>query len=505
MHFFVTGGIMIAHFSRNISTLFLKTFAFLAVLPVVTGVSQAFAANTQLAETLEATLTEPFDGDFEAILERGYIRVLIPFSKTGFFIDKGVQRGSSVDLMTEFGKYLDGKHGKKVQDFEVVLIPTPREKLFSSLAGDKGDIAIGNLTITEEREKLASFSTPLLKDVHEVPVTLDTVADLEAPADLSGHKIYVRKSASYFQSLEALNRKLDREGKKSIEIEVADERFEDEDILEMLAAGTVPMAIVDQHKAELWLEILDGLKLHPGAAVRTDGEIAIAVRSNAPRLLEEINGFAETVKKGTLLGNIIFKKYLQEADYLRNMRDESYQADLEKFTALFERYGEEYDFDWLLIAAQSFQESKFDPKAHSHAGAVGLMQIKPSTAEGDPINIKGIAADTDKNVHAGVKYLRHIADQYFSDLADDQADQTFFALAAYNAGPSRFGKLREQAEKQGYDPDKWFGNVEWIVAAKIGRQPIEYVGNIFQYYVVFHNIRKHEQAGAAAEKAAVTE
>ncbi|MFN3251067.1 transglycosylase SLT domain-containing protein [Roseibium album] len=491
-------------FTRTIAARAQNILALLFILPAILVHASAFADDTQLAESLEATLTEPFNGDFEAILERGYLRVLIPFSKTGFFIDKGVQRGSSVDLMTELGKHLDELHGKKVADFEIVLIPTPREKLFSNLADGRGDMAVGNLTITEERRKLVSFSTPLLKDVHEVPVTLDSEPELTAPKDLSGRKIYVRKSASYYQSLEALNRKWARDGTKTMQIALADDRFEDEDILEMVAAGTVPMTIVDQHKAELWLEVLEGLKLHPKAAIRTDGEIAIAVRSDAPALLAEINGFAATVKKGTLLGNLIFKKYLQEADYLRNMRDESYQADLEKFTKLFERYGEEYKFDWLLIAAQSFQESRFDPKAHSRAGAVGLMQIKPSTAEGDPINIRGIAADTDKNVHAGVKYLRHIADQYFADLAGDQADQTFFALAAYNAGPSRFEKLRKQAEKQGYDPDKWFGNVEWIVAAKIGRQPIEYVGNIYQYYVVFHNIRKHQEAGAAAEKATAT-
>ncbi|MBG6158098.1 membrane-bound lytic murein transglycosylase MltF [Labrenzia sp. EL_159] len=491
-------------FTRTIAARAQNILALLFILPAILVNASAFADDTQLAESLEATLTERFNGDFEAILERGYLRVLIPFSKTGFFIDKGVQRGSSVDLMTELGKHLDELHGKKVADFEIVLIPTPREKLFSNLADGRGDMAVGNLTITEERRKLVSFSTPLLKDVHEVPVTLDSEPELTAPKDLSGRKIYVRKSASYHQSLEALNRKWARDGTKTMQIALADDRFEDEDILEMVAAGTVPMTIVDQHKAELWLEVLEGLKLHPKAAIRTDGEIAIAVRSDAPALLAEINGFAATVKKGTLLGNLIFKKYLQEADYLRNMRDESYQADLEKFTKLFERYGEEYKFDWLLIAAQSFQESRFDPKAHSRAGAVGLMQIKPSTAEGDPINIRGIAADTDKNVHAGVKYLRHIADQYFADLAGDQADQTFFALAAYNAGPSRFEKLRKQAEKQGYDPDKWFGNVEWIVAAKIGRQPIEYVGNIYQYYVVFHNIRKHQEAGAAAEKATAT-
>lgn len=483
---------------------FAKTLLILTLFlfgEVTISKSGARAADTKLADTLEETLRRPFKGDFDAILERGFLRVLIPFSKTGFFIDKGVQRGVSAELMMEFEKYLEKTYGKKTRDFEIVLIPTPRDKLFSELAEFRGDIAIGNLTITDERKKQATFSTPLLKDVHEVPVTTSDVPEMTSPADLSGRSVYVRKSASYYQSLEALNRKLARDGKKTVDVELADERLEDEDILEMVAAGTFPTTIVDQHKAELWLDVLDGLKLHPEAAVRTDGEIAIAVRSDAPDLLKVINGFVDTVKKGTLVGNLLFKRYLKEAEYLRNMRDETYEASLEKFTKLFRKYGEEYDFDWLLIAAQSFQESKFDPKAHSRAGAVGLMQIKPSTAEGNPININGIATDEDKNVHAGVKYLRYIADQYFPDLAHAPADQTFFALAAYNAGPSRFGKFRDQASKEGYDPNKWFGNVEWIVAARVGRQPVEYVGNIYQYYVVFHNDRKQRQAGTAAVKA----
>lgn len=455
-----------------------------------------------LADTLESKLREPFEGDFDAIIERGFMRVLVPFSKTGYFIDKGAQRGSSYDLMTEFAKFLEKTHGRKMSDVKLVLIPTSRDNIFTDLSEHRGDLALGNLTITDKRLELANFSDPLLTGVLEVPVTADTVDDINTPEDLSGQTIYVRKSASYFQSLEDLNKKLEDAGKDPIKLEIADERLQDEDLLEMVSAGAIPMTIVDQHKADLWLEVLKGLKSHPKAAVRTDGEIAIAVRQNTPNLLKETNGFVETVKKGTRLGNIIFKRYLEEASYLRNMKGEGYEQKLNEYQPLFEKYGKEYKFDWLLIAAQSYQESKFDPKARSRAGAVGLMQIKPSTAEGNPINIRGISADPDKNVHAGVKYLRFLADEYFPGLSAEETDQIFFALAAYNAGPSRFKRMREKAKKQGYDPDKWFGNVEWIVASEIGRQPIDYVGNIYQYYVVFHNERMRREADAAAKKAA---
>ncbi|CTQ51684.1 Membrane-bound lytic murein transglycosylase F precursor [Roseibium album] len=477
-------------------------YLFLPSTPPTQPTQSPQPSEPVLADKLEANLRVPFDGDFDAIVDRGYMRVLVPFSKTGYFIDKGAQRGNSYELTSEFGKFLDKTHGKKMRDVKIILIPTPRSNIFTDLSEKRGDLALGNLTITEKRQELVTFSNPLLTGVLAVPVTVDTVTDINSPEDLSGKTIYVRKSASYFQSLEKLNERLASEGKDIVNLEIADERLGDEDLLEMIAAGAIPMTIVDQHKSELWLEVLKGLKTHPKAAVRTDGEIAIAARKNAPNLLKEVNGYVETVKKGTRLGNILFKRYLQEASYLRNLRDEGYEVDLDKYQALFEKYGNEYDFDWLLIAAQSFQESKFDPKARSRAGAVGLMQIKPSTAEGNPINIKGISADPEKNVQAGVKYLRYLADQYFPGLSSKDANQVFFALAAYNAGPSRFKRLREKAKKKGYDPDKWFGNVEWIVASEIGRQPVDYVGNIYQYYVVFHNERLRRKAEAAAKKAA---
>ncbi|MBN9671122.1 transglycosylase SLT domain-containing protein [Roseibium aggregatum] len=459
----------------------------------------ASTTEAGLADSFEQRLRDPFDGDLEALLERGYVRVLVPFSKSFYFIDKGVQRGISVDVANEFRKYLLKTHGKAAKNVAVTLLPTSRDKLFQDLAENRGDIALGNLTVTADREKLAAFSAPLIKDVHEVPVTSGKVPDLTSPQDLSGKEIHIRKSSSYFESLEKLNESLSDDGKEPVKLVVADERLQDEDLLEMVAAGAIPMVVVDQHKATLWMEVLEGLKSHPKAAVRTDGEIAIAVRKSAPELLKLVNGYAATVKKGTLLGNILIKRYLKEAEYLKDLTAEDYESALQDVRNLFQKYGSEYKFDWLLIAAQSYQESKFDQKARNPTGAVGLMQIKPSTAQGNPINIDGVAQDPEKNVHAGVKYLRHLADQYFAGLSKEKADQMFFSLAAYNAGPSRFARMRKEAEDKGYDPDKWFGNVEWIVASRIGRQPVDYVGNIFQYYVVFENERKRRKDSAVAK------
>jgi len=399
---------------------------------VLLSLQTASAAGASLADNFEQRLRKPFDGDLDAMLKRGYVRVLIPFSKSFYFIDKGVQRGISVDVANEFKKYLVKTIGKPAKDVDVVLLPTQRDKLFHDLAENRGDIALGNLTVTSERKKLVAFSSPLFKDVREVPVTSDKVPDLTSTKDLSGKTIHVRKSASYYASLEKLNETLSGEGLDPADLVIADERLEDEDLLEMVAAGAIPMVIVDQHKAALWLEVLDGLKTHPEAAVRKDGEIAIAVRKNAPELLKLVNGYAKTVKKGTLLGNILIKRYLKEAEYLKDMAADDYHPALQKVRGLFEKYGDKYEFDWLLIAAQSYQESRFDPNARNPTGAVGLMQIKPSTAQGNPINIKGVAKDPDKNVHAGVKYLRHLADQYFAGLSADQATSNCSGLICRN-------------------------------------------------------------------------
>lgn len=474
--------------------------AVVAVTTALLTTASARALEPSLAQELEDVLREPFNGDFDAIVERGYLRILVPFSKTFYFIDNGVQRGTTVDLMSEFGKFLEKRHKTKIRDGQLVMVPTPRAKLFTDLAEGRGDIALGNLTITPEREELVAFSAPLFKNAQEVPLTPASTPDIASPNALSGMEIHVRPSSSYHASLIALNKTLEADGKDPVRIVDVDENLEDEDLIELVKAGAVPAIIIDKHKADFWMQVFEGLKVHPDAAVRADAQIAIAVRKDAPNLLAEVNAFAKTVEKGTLLGNIILKRYLKDAGYIRDLQSGNRKEAFEKLLTLFQKYGDQYSVDWLLIAAQSYQESQFKQDVRSGAGAVGLMQIKPSTAAGKPIEIKGVAENPDNNVHAGVKYLRYLADKYFADLKDDPANQTFFALAAYNAGPSRFAKLRAEAEKKGFDPNKWFGNVEWIVAKRVSREPVRYVGNIYKYYVVF--ARETERFLSKSETAA---
>ena len=183
------------------------------------------------------------------------------------------------------------------------------------------------------------------------------------------------------------------------------------------------------------------------------------------------------------------------------MKRSASREEQRKFRALvkyFQQYGAQYDLPYLLLAAQGYQESQLDQSRRSRAGAVGVMQIKPSTAEGPPVFIKGVDKDVEKNIQAGAKYLRWIADEYDKDEPMTRVDKGLFALASYNAGAGRISALRRKAKKMGFDENKWLGNVEVVVARDIGRETVQYVGNIYKYYVAYRShcpTRARDEAG----------
>src|SRR5262249_3784985 len=147
---------------------------------------------------------------------------------------------------------------------------------------------------------------------------------------------------------------------------------------------------------------------------------------------------------------------------------------------------------WMLVAAQAYQESGIDQSKRNPSGAVGVMQIKPETAADDPILINGVDTSAERNIEAGVKYLRFIVDQYYADEPMDRLDKGLFPVASYNAGPARIARLRKKAAEMGLDPNKWFGNVEVVAADEIGRETVQYVSNIYKYYVTYSMFREGE-------------
>jgi membrane-bound lytic murein transglycosylase MltF len=365
------------------------------------------------------------------------------------------------------------------------------------LVAGRGDIAAANLTITPERGQLVAFSEPFARGVSELPVTTRRHQPISCAEDLVGLPVYVRYSSSYYESLEGLNARLRAAERPLVQMHTVNESLEDEDILEMVQAGLLPAAIVDSHLAQVWSRVWPALVVHSNAAVRTGGQIAWALRKNSPQLAALINDFVRTHRQGTLLGNVILHRYLRSVSYLTNA---AASTELKKFNAtigLFRRYGAQYSFDALMLAALGYQESTLDQRARSHHGAVGVMQLMPATAADPKIGIPRIDS-VENNIHAGTKYLRWLHDTYFKDARMDALNRTLFTFAAYNAGPGRIAKLRAQAGPAGLNANVWFGNVEVLAAREIGRETVQYVSNIFRYYLAYALITQHERERADA-------
>lgn len=436
------------------------------------------------AEDESLGLGEAHFGDLDSMLLRREIRALVPYNQTYYFIDGSERGGIAYESLTLLEKELKEKYKSQAPTLNLIFIPVTRDQLIPALANGYGDIAAGNLTITDERQEYVDFSNPFISDAREVLVSGPKSSSVESLAELSGKTLYLRKSSSYYTHVQRLNDSLETAGMRPVRIELAEELLEDEDILQMVNAGSVPFTIVDLHKADFWAKILNNIAVHEDLAIHRGGQIAWAFRKDSPQLAEEINAFVENHKKGTLMGNILFNRYLQDTDRLKNHTAEREMAKFDATINYFKKYGERYDFDWLLLAAQGYQESRLDQSLISSAGARGIMQLRPSTARDPNINIPDISTP-ENNIHAGTKYMRFLRDRYYEHLYMDPFNKTIFTLASYNAGPRRIAQMRKKAIDNNLDPNVWFGNVELITAREVGREPIDYVGNIYKYYLSY--------------------
>ena len=469
----------------------LVTVAVLGLFLVPTTSNTALAdAPKKKASYGLALPTAKHTGDLDDMVKRRTIRVLTVYSKTVFFIDKGTQRGTAYDAMTAFGDELNKKLKTKNLRIHMVFIPVGRDQLLPALVEGRGDIAAANLTITPEREALVDFSDPVLTGVREIAVTAPGMPPLASVDDLSGRTIFVRRSSSYYHSLVALNQELKKRGKAEVVLKPAPENLEDEDLIEMLNAGLVKILIVDSHKAQFWKQIFPQINLYPEVAVRTGANIGWAVRKNNPKLKAELNELNRKFGVKTTFGAVTLQKYLKSTKFVKNAANEE---EIRKFRALidtFRKYGDQYSLDWILMAAQGYQESRLDQNVKSPVGAVGVMQVMPAT--GKELNVGDINL-TDPNIHAGVKYIRFVIDQYYKDEPMDDLNKGLFAFASYNAGPARINSLRKETARRGLDPNVWFDNVERVASEKIGRETVTYVGNIYKYYVAYRLVQEERQ------------
>jgi membrane-bound lytic murein transglycosylase MltF len=452
----------------------------------------AVAGDSDDKEALLEHLSEPSTGDLDVIIKRGFVRVLTTYNPLYFDYMGFEQHGLAVEIARAFEAHLRKTLGKHAHSLHVVLIPVPRNELLTKLAAGLGDIAAANLTVTPTREELVDFADPMYPDVHELIITGPGAPEITSFDDLAGTEAHVRPSSSYFEHLSALNRSRKKEGRPEIPVRPADERLEDYDLLDMVDKGVVPAVVVDSHTAALWVQVFANIRVHENLVIHSGGAIAWAVRKNNPELLGVMNGFVRTARKGTLLGNTLLKRYLDKTVWMENVVSGSSREKYQDTIEIIKRHSKAYDFDWLMIAAQGYQESGLDQNKRSPSGAIGVMQILPGTAADTNVAISNIQ-DTENNVHAGVKYLRFLRDRYFSDAGIEPLDGVLLSLAAYNAGPHNIVRARKQAASTGFDPNQWFGHVEVAAARTIGREPVTYVCNIYKYYVVYRHLEELRQ------------
>jgi membrane-bound lytic murein transglycosylase MltF len=315
-----------------------------------------------------------------------------------------------------------------------------------------------------------------------------TVASLD---DLSGKDVFVRKSSSYYESLVALNEKFTAEKKSPVILREAPETLEDEDLLEMLNAGLVSLVIVDKALADFWKQIFPQLTVHDNIAVRTGGEKAWAIRIGSPQLKAKLDDLARRHKVGTSTGNQSLTLYLKNVKYVKNAASERERKKFQALIKYFQKYGDQYDVDWVLMSAQGYQESQLNQNAKSPVGAIGVMQVMPTTANDMKV---GDVTEVEANIHAGIKYMRWMIDHYYANEPMTKLDKALFAFASYNAGASRISQLRKEAAKRGLDPNVWLHNVEYVAAEKLGQETVTYVSNIYKYYIAYRLVLESQAA-----------
>jgi membrane-bound lytic murein transglycosylase MltF len=429
----------------------------------------------------------PWKGDYEDLIERRVIRVLVPYGGYQFYYDDGQPKGAVYELVQRFETYINEQLGRRNIKVYVVVVPVSRDELLPALLKGHADFVAADLTPTEARSIEFNFSRPLLTGINEVIVTGPAAPEIAALDNLAGLEITVRPSSSYFEHLQRLGATMEEAGVEAPRIKRADELLEAEDLLEVVNAGMIGMTVLDDYKARFWAGVFPEITVREDLVINEGGSIAWATRKDTPELLKVINQFLRKYGKGSMIGNDTFNRYLKDASRVRCANSGQNTQKIEELARVFQDYGERFDFDWLMLAAQGFQESGLRQDRRSPAGAIGVMQIKASTAADRNVGIDDIST-VDNNIHAGAKYMRFLADRYFSDEGIDDLNQWLLTLAAYNAGPAKVARLRREAKENGYDPNIWFNNVEIIAARRIGRETVTYVSNIFKYYAGYQVI-----------------
>ena len=468
----------------------------MSALALVTLAGAAFAAGESPAvkgERAPTTLqvgTRPWTGDFDGMVKRRIVRVLVPYSKTFYYVEKGRARGVSAEIIDVLEAEINKDLKSKTLKVKLVALPVARDELLPKLVEGYGDVVIADTSVTPERQKRVDFTRPMFPRIDEVVVTGPGGPEVNALDNLSGKEVYVRPDTSYWEHLTELNRKFAAAGKAPVKLVPAPDEFEAEDILEMLNAGLVGVTVMDRYKVRMWQPVMKGLVIRENARVSEDNDYAFMIRKESPQWKAVLDKFVAGHARGTMFGNSVLNRYVKSDKFVKNAAGADERRRFGDVVAFFRKYGDEYDMDHLLMMAQGFQESALDHSVRSPVGAIGVMQVMPAT--GKELKV-GDVTQLEANVHAGVKYMRFMMDRYYKDEPMTPLNKGLFTFASYNAGPARIASLRKEAVKRGLDPNRWFHHVELVAADKIGPETVTYVANIYKYYTAYKLLETQEE------------
>lgn len=470
---------------------FLREFGVLTAISMALLASAPATADTPAAadETLGRHAAETYAADLESVLERRFLRVLTSNNSFDFYIYQGRRAGYQYEMVRAFTQYLNKKYRKnrKALAIQFELLPVRSDELIPMLRSGRADLIAARLTITPDRATRVRFSKPYRR-VDELLVAHRDAPAITTLADLSGRAVAVRPSSSHYQSLQRVNERLRSEGRAEIRIVTVDEALETESILALVAEGHFDYTVADSMVAETAAAVFPGLRVESDVRLREDAQLAWATLPSASALADEMNAFLERYRHGSLLGNVGVKRYFDNHRGLRRRLSGGAPNGLSEYDAYLRKFAGEYGFDWRLLAAVAYQESRFDQTAHNRWGATGLFQLKPSTAREPYIGIPEIAGEknAENNVHAGARYLAWIKQRYFDPIEGmRERDRIRMSLAAYNAGPRTLINARRRAERMGLDPTRWFRNVEMALLAMNRSEPVKYVSEINQRYLSY--------------------
>jgi membrane-bound lytic murein transglycosylase MltF len=444
----------------------------------------------------------PWKGDLDEMAKRRVVRVLVPYRRPEFFYMEGRPAGILQEAFQEFEKVLNTKYKTTAANRIIVgLLPTPMDRLQERMAGGYGDIAAASISITEVHGAVVDFTMPTVTGLKIIAVTGPGAPELKSVEDLSGKDVWVMPVTRMKRDLDDLNTRLKSQGKAPARMRGTDPVLEPGDVMELANAGVYPVALMQSSQAEFWGQVFENIKPRKDLALAEDVQLGWAIQKGTPQLKAFLDGFIKTHGLGTTFGNTLMRRYLKEAKYVRNATDVNEMKKFQATLPYFKKYSKQYNLDYLMMAAQGYQESRLDQSVKSRVGAVGIMQVLPSTAASAPVKIPNIETE-ENNIHAGARLMNFLIEDHFNEPGLDLRNRMLFAMASYNAGWGKIARCRTLAKDMGYDPNIWFNNVEVAAAKVIGRETTQYVANIYKYYVAYRLAGGTYQRRAEAEKKA---